>query len=101
MSPLLALDREAITRACEHHGVARLRLFGSALTDRFDPSHSDIDLLVDYKPDAERTFQAFFSLRSDLESSVGAPVDLVDAEQLRNPYIARTVLSTAQELYAA
>lgn len=101
MSPLLALDREAIARACEHHGVARLRLFGSALTDRFDPAHSDVDLLVDYKPDAERTFHAFFSLRSDLESSVGAPVDLVDAEQLRNPYIARTVLSTAQELYAA
>jgi len=31
------LDVEAIRRACERHGVERLRVFGSVLTDHFDP----------------------------------------------------------------
>lgn len=36
------LDFDAIAGACRRHGVARLRIFGSALNDRFDPEASDI-----------------------------------------------------------
>lgn len=101
MSPALGLDLAAIARVCEAHGVARLRLFGSALTDRFDPEHSDVDLLVDFLPDARRTFSSLFALRDALEQVIGFPVDLVEARNLRNPYVARTVCPDARQLYAA
>lgn len=95
------LDSHAIARVCERYGVARLRVFGSALTGSFDPEHSDVDFLVDYKPDAERTFQALFGLRDELERIVGRPVDLVDVRNVRNPYFARSAFDAAQEVYAA
>lgn len=94
-------DREAIARACESYEVARLRVFGSALTDRFDPERSDVDFLVGYKPEAERTFQALFALREELERIVGSPVDLIDAGNVRNPYFAKSAFDSAQDVYAA
>lgn len=95
------LDRAAIARVCKRHGVERLRVFGSAVTGRFDPETSDIDFLVDYKPEAERTFQEFFALREELERIVGRPVDLIDARNVRNPYFAKSVFGSAQDVYAA
>lgn len=94
------LDSAAIARACEKHGVARLRVFGSALTDRFDPARSDVDFLVDYRPDAPRTFAALFSLRDELETIVGRRVDLIDARNIRNPYVAKSALESAVDVYA-
>ncbi|WP_211236509.1 nucleotidyltransferase family protein [Arthrobacter castelli] len=52
MDAATLLDSEAIRGACEQYGVERLRVFGSALSDRFDPEHSDIDFLVDFLPGA-------------------------------------------------
>ncbi|MCZ0857627.1 nucleotidyltransferase domain-containing protein [Actinomyces israelii] len=96
-----SLDSDTVVRLCERYGVARLQIFGSVLTDHFDPESSDVDILVTYKPEAERTFHAFFSLRNGLENAVGRPVDLVDANNLHNPYIIRTVMTSAQDIYAA
>lgn len=101
MTEQIAFDDEAIARICERFDVERLRVFGSALTDRFDPQHSDVDLLVDYLPTARRTFRDFFALRDALEGAIGYPVDLVEPQNLRNPYVARTVFAATRELYAA
>lgn len=95
------LDRGAISRACERFGVVRLKIFGSALTDRFDPEHSDVDFLVEYGAEAERTFQAFFSFREELERIVGHRVDLTDVRTVRNPYFAKAVFDSARDVYAA
>lgn len=101
MNPNLALDLDAIARVCEDYGVERVRLFGAAVTGGFDPERSDIDLLVVYREGTRRTFRDFFALKDEFEAIVGAPVDLVQSRNLRNPYIARTVFSNARELYAA
>ncbi len=95
------LDVEAIRRACEHHGVARLRIFGSALTDRFEPESSDVDFLVDFLPEREDMFDDYFDLKLELERIVGRGVDLVDAGSIRNPFFKKSALGNAQELYAA
>lgn len=97
----LTLDVPAIAAACRLHDVARLQVFGSALTSRFDAESSDLDLLVEFLPDAEKTFQAFFALREELEAIVGRQVDLVDVKTLRNPYFMASVTRTAEEIYAA
>ncbi|WP_110589752.1 nucleotidyltransferase family protein [Microbacterium suaedae] len=101
MSPDLELDLDAIARVCERFSVERLRVFGSALTERFDPERSDVDLLVDFRKDVERTFRDYFALKDALEEVIGYPVDLVQPRNVRNPYIAKTVFSDTYELYAA
>ena len=95
------LDFTAIARACERYGVARLRVFGSALTEAFDPETSDVDFLVEYKPDAIRTFQSLFGLREELEHITGRAVDLVDVQAIRNPYFAHSAMNSARDVYAA
>ncbi len=95
------LDREAIARACERYGVARLRLFGSALSDRFDPERSDVDFLVEFLPDRENLFHDYFDLKKELERIVARKVDLVDAGAVRNPYFRASAFGRAQDIYAA
>ena len=57
------LDLDAIGRACKRYGVERLRIFGSALTDHFDPEGSDIDFLVDFAPGNTNLFHDYFDLK--------------------------------------
>ena len=95
------LDLDAIARACKRHGVERLPIFGSVLTDRFDPEASDIDFLVDFAQDTTDLFHDYFELKVELERITGRPVDLVDASTVRNPYFKASALGSAQELYLA
>lgn len=101
MRAALVLDREAIARTCDAHGVQRLRLFGSAISDRFDPAHSDVDVLVEFAPGTPDPFDAYFGLKEDLERLFDREVDLVMADAMRNPHFAASALASAKELYAA
>ncbi|MEN2742504.1 nucleotidyltransferase domain-containing protein [Microbacterium sp. X-17] len=101
MSAVAALDRVAIGRACERCGVARLRVFGSAATDQFDPRTSDFDFLVDFGPDAPQGIAPFFGLKEALAQIVGRDVDLVEANAVRNPYFAKRAFGEAVDLSAA
>ena len=96
----LNLDLDAIKAACSKFGVSRLRIFGSAVTDRFDPESSDVDFLVDFEEERGDLFSDYFGLRESLESIVGRPVDLVFANSIRNPYFAKSAFGSAQGLYA-
>lgn len=94
---------ESIRALCVEYGVARLDVFGSALTPRFDPERSDIDLLVEYarETDLGPWMKRHFELQRCLTSLLGRPVDLTMAGGLRNPYFIRAVNQTRQQLYAA
>ena len=95
------LDLDAIRHVCERYGVQRLRVFGSVLTDRFDPARSDVDFLVDFMPDRADPFDDYFGLREALTGLVGRDVDLVVTRSMRNPYFKASALGHAQDLYAA
>lgn len=83
MATAVLLDKDAIARACEQYGVARLRVFGSVLTERFDPARSDVDFLVEYKPDAGVDISMnLFVFRDELQRIVGRPVDLIDVRRI-------------------
>ena len=101
MDAVAMLDLDAIADACKRHGVERLRIFGSALTDHFDPEGSDIDFLVDFTPGNTNLFHDYFDLKFELERITGHPVDLVDASAVRNPYFKASAFGSARELYAA
>ncbi|MGH3357736.1 MAG: nucleotidyltransferase family protein [Nocardioidaceae bacterium] len=86
---------------CREHGVRRLVIFGSALTEHFDPCRSDIDFLVEFADDLTDRFDASFDLLESLALLVGRPVDLATRRALDNPYFAESVRRSSEELYAA
>jgi predicted nucleotidyltransferase len=48
LHPDVAIHLDEIRAAAERYGVAKLEIFGSANTPRFDPQRSDVDFLVHY-----------------------------------------------------
>ena len=95
------LDIEAIRRACEQFGVQRLRVFGSVLTDRFNPETSDVDFLVDFQSGREDLFRDYFDLKFELERIVGRGIDLVMERSVTNPFFKASAFGNAQDIYAA
>jgi predicted nucleotidyltransferase len=90
---------EPIRALCEEYHVRELALFGSARTERFRPD-SDIDLLVQFAPDAEVGFLELAALQRRLSAVLGRQVDLVPKDGLK-PTIRDEVLASAEVVYAA
>jgi predicted nucleotidyltransferase len=93
------IPRNQIAAFCRRHQICRMAVFGSAVSGGFGP-HSDIDVLVEFEPEAEIGFVALNRMRRELEALLGRPVDLMPREGLK-PVIREAVLSRAQEIYAA
>jgi predicted nucleotidyltransferase len=84
---------------CRRYPVRELAVFGSTLRDGFDNS-SDIDLLVEFEPDAQVGFLTLSKMQRELSKIFHRQVDLVPKGGLK-PKIRRAVLSSARVLYAA
>ena len=102
MHPVIESKKADLEIICLRFHVSRLEVFGSATTNRFDPSRSDVDLLVEFEPlGPESHANDYFGLLEALESLFDRPVDLVSAKAIRNPYFAASVNATRQTIYAA
>lgn len=101
MNRPLSIDLEAIAVLCRQHGVARLAMFGSALTDRFDPARSDVDMTVEFAAGVRDRLGAYFDLKEDLERLLDRQVDLLVRTAISNPFFAAEVARTEELLYAA
>jgi predicted nucleotidyltransferase len=99
---LIRQHRSQIDDVCRRYGVRRLELFGSALTNRFDPRTSDVDLLVLYDTSGSLADdEQYFGMLEELEKLLGRKVDLVDIRAARNPYFIAGALKDRALLYAA
>ena len=65
----------------EEFSVKSVSIFGSVARDK-DRSDSDIDILVEFDPDARIGFFAFARLQRRLSDILGRPVDLVTPDAL-------------------
>ena len=102
MIGLLESKRQAIEDVCSRFGVARLEVFGSALSEDFKPGESDLDLLVEFKPmESYARVDAYFGMRDELRALLKREIDLVMVGAVKNPYISREIERTKQLLYAA
>ncbi len=102
MQPIITENREKIAELCRQHHVRTLSVFGSAVRDDFDPTRSDVDMIVEFaNPDSVRFAPNFFSLQRSLASLLGHSVDLVIDGTLTNAIIARNAASQKEILYAA
>ncbi|HIK15908.1 MAG TPA: nucleotidyltransferase family protein [Leptolyngbyaceae cyanobacterium M33_DOE_097] len=61
---------------CHKWQVTEFALFGSVLRDDFRPN-SDIDVMVQFHPDAYPTFRTLDQMESELQSIFNREVDLI------------------------
>ena len=80
--------------------VAEMALFGSVLRNDFRPE-SDVDVLVDFAPEATWSLFDISRMRLELSSLLGHEADLVQVAGLRNPFRRRAILSSREVIYAA
>lgn len=98
----IAIDipRDRLPDFCGRFRVRKLSLFGSVLRDDFTPE-SDIDVLVEFEPDAHATYFTLFAMEDELSSLLGGrKVDLLTPPEL-SKYFRDEVLAEAEVLYDA
>jgi predicted nucleotidyltransferase len=84
------------------HGIARLEVFGSILTDGFGP-HSDVDVLVTYAADRVPSLMGAADHETELAAMMRRRVDLVtrpSVEKSENRIRRESILGSARTLYA-
>jgi predicted nucleotidyltransferase len=93
------VDEAALADLCRRYRVKELSVFGSAVRGEMRPD-SDVDMLVEFLPNAEVDLVDHAALMLDLARLFGRNVDLVSKSGLK-PLIRASVLEQARLLYAA
>jgi uncharacterized protein len=93
----IEVDLERIATFCRERGIARLSLFGSVLRKDFNPERSDIDVLVEFRPDVHPGLK-FFGYGDELTEIIGHKVDL-NTPQWLSKHFREDVLREALPLY--
>lgn len=100
MAAQLFRDRETLASFCRRHRIRRLALFGSTLKGTNRPD-SDVDLLVEFEPDASPSLLTMAQLELELSPLLGGrKVDLRTAGDLSR-YFRDEVVRTAEVQYEA
>jgi uncharacterized protein len=81
----------------EHPSIAKLSLFGSALSGSLSKD-SDIDLLVEFEPDQTPSLFTMVIMEDELAILLGRKADLRTAQDLSR-YFRQEVVSSARLLY--
>jgi hypothetical protein len=103
MHNLIAERRSGIAALCRRYHVRHLEVFGSAARgDDFVPGHSDADFLVEFESDTgQPALLEFFDFQTELSQLLNCPVDLVEANAIRNPYLLASINRAREVVYAA
>jgi uncharacterized protein len=93
-------DSEALAAICRRHHIRRLSLFGSTLKGSDRPD-SDVDLLVEFQPDAKPSLLTMAGIEIELSPLLGGrKVDLRTAQDLSR-YFREEVVRVAEMQYEA
>jgi predicted nucleotidyltransferase len=93
---------EQIEAFCRKWNLVEFSLFGSVLRDDFHPG-SDVDVLVEFDPDAQYGFFAIGEMEDELSQILGRRVDLLTrrgVEMGRNRIRRNSIIESAQVIYA-
>ena len=101
MYAILENNLPQIEQACRAANVRRLFVFGSILTDRFNPDKSDVDIQVvfDHRGDNATIGAIMWKFWDELEAILGRKVDLLTKPEIRNPFFRQEVEHTRQLIY--
>ena len=89
-------SEEWLADFCARHRVRKLSFFGSFTREDFGPE-SDIDVLVEFQPEARVGFE-FFEMEREVSEAFGRTVELNTPNSLSR-YFREEVLAEAEEAY--
>ncbi len=89
----LRARRSEIEAVASKYGATNVRVFGSAATGTVEPG-SDVDLLVDFGPDGDRT--NVFAISALLEDALGCRVDVLTTFEDRTVYQDASAVAMAE-----
>jgi len=90
-----------IAAFCQRNQIVRLALFGSVLRDDFTPE-SDVDVLVDFAPEASVGYFALGRMEAELERILGRKADMhtfAGVERSPNWLLREEILGSAEAVY--
>ncbi len=99
---LIESNIDKIIALCKKYKVAKLWVFGSLLTRRFN-DQSDVDFLVEFeenKIDLLDYADNYFEFIHSVESVVGRKIDLVVNKTIRNPYFRKELDNTCKLIWS-
>ncbi|MFN8486367.1 MAG: nucleotidyltransferase family protein [Caldilineaceae bacterium] len=97
MSTNIVLSEEKIRNFCRRYRIRKLSLFGSLLRQDFRPD-SDVDVLVEFEPQAHVTLFDMGAAQVELSEILGREVDLKTAGFL-SPHFRQAIINQAQTVY--
>jgi len=97
MNENIKISKEKIAGFCRRHHIRRLALYGSVLRDDFRPD-SDVDVLVEFEPDARVGLIALAGMEIELSDIFGREAEMHTVKGL-NPHFRKEVLNTAEVQY--
>lgn len=99
ISPEITVPDAVLAAVCQRYHVRELSIFGSVARGEHRPD-SDVDLLVEFEPEARVGLLEVGALMHELSALVGRRVDIAIKRALK-PRIRSEVLADARVLYAA
>lgn len=99
---LIEMNMDKIIALCKKYKVAKLWVFGSILTDRFN-DESDVDFLVDFDEDKIELLDYadnFFSFIHSIEAVVGRKIDLIVNKNIGNKVFRNEVDKTRRLIWS-
>ncbi|MFZ2783593.1 MAG: nucleotidyltransferase family protein [Sediminibacterium sp.] len=67
----------------KRYSVSSIGIFGSVVREDFSPTHSDVDIIVDF---SEQIGVEFIDLAEYLESNINRKIDLVSQKGIKQKY---------------
>ena len=100
---LIELNMDKIIALCKKYKVAKLWVFGSILTPRFN-DNSDVDFSVNFDEDTINRegldwADIFFDFMHELEILIGRRIDLVCDDAVENKYFREELDKTKPLIY--
>jgi uncharacterized protein len=95
----IEIDRISLAQFCRRSRIRRLAFFGSVLGEDFGPG-SDVDVLVEFEPEAKIGLLGMAALELELSEIIGRKVDLRTPAELSR-YFRDEVVASAEVQYAA
>lgn len=97
MNEKIEIPKEKIASFCRRHHIRRLALYGSVLRDDFRPD-SDVDVLVEFEPDARVGLIALAGMEIELSGIFGREAEMHTIKGL-NPHFRDDVLNSVEVQY--
>lgn len=95
----LNISKNQLAKFCKKNHITKLSLFGSSLRDDFRPD-SDVDVLVEFEPEAHVGLIGFAGLELELSEILGRKVDL-NTPAFISKYYRESILAEAEVQYDA